>query len=211
MIQQARRNRVVEPARLLLADDHDAARASLRSLLSRARGLEIVGEASNGREAVDLFQRLRPDLLLVDVHMPVLDGLGVTRFVKEESPSTRVMIVTLDATPSRLLEALKAGANAYVLKGSSKRLLLDVVRQVLKHQTLLQTELAVYLLETLQTGPDVWTTVFLEPLTPIELGILRLCADGRSRGEIGRALELEQLALSSSIQRVLTKLGVVTQ
>jgi DNA-binding NarL/FixJ family response regulator len=171
--------------------------------------LEVVGEATNGAQALELFRRLKPDLMLVDVHMPVLDGMAVTSSVKEESPATRVVIVTLDASPNRLLEALKAGADAYLLKGTSRRLLVDVIQQALSGQPLLQTELAAYLVESLQSSPSAWTSSFSEPLTPLELGVLQLCADGRSRTEISRALELEQPVLAGYIQQLLAKLGVV--
>jgi DNA-binding NarL/FixJ family response regulator len=181
----------------------------LRSLLSVERGLEIVGEATNGAAALDMFRRLKPDLMLVDVHMPVLDGLAVTRSVKEESPATRVVIVTLDESPSRLLDALKAGANGYLLKGTPWRLLVDVIHQALDGQPLLQTEVAAYLVECMKSSLSSWTGSFSEPLTPLELGVLQLCADGRSRAEISRALEIDQVALSGYIQQVLAKVGIV--
>jgi DNA-binding NarL/FixJ family response regulator len=196
-------------ARVVLADDHDLARASLRSLLSGERGVEVVGEATNGEEALELNRLLKPDLILADVHMPVLDGLAVTRSVKRESLGTRVVIVTLDASPNRLLEALKAGADAYLLKGTSKRIVVDVVRQAIAGQPLLQSELASYLVLSLQSSPSAWSNSFSEPLTATELGVLQLCADGRSLAEIARALELKRRVLSGYIEQVLAKLGVV--
>jgi DNA-binding NarL/FixJ family response regulator len=196
-------------ARVVLADDHDLARASLRSLLSGERGVEVVGEATNGEEALELNRLLKPDLILADVHMPVLDGLAVTRSVKRESLATRVVIVTLDASPNRLLEALKAGADAYLLKGTSKRMVVDVVRQAIAGQPLLQSELASYLVLSLQSSPSAWSNSFSEPLTATELGVLQLCADGRSTAEIARALELKRRVLSGYIEQMLAKLGVV--
>jgi DNA-binding NarL/FixJ family response regulator len=196
-------------ARVVLADDHDLARASLRSLLSGERGVEVVGEATNGEEALELNRLLKPDLILADVHMPVLDGLAVTRSVKRESLGTRVVIVTLDASPNRLLQALKAGADAYLLKGTSKRIVVDVVRQAIAGQPLLQSELASYLVLSLQSSPSAWSNSFSEPLTATELGVLQLCADGRSSAEIARALELKRRVLSGYIEQMLAKLGVV--
>jgi two-component system nitrate/nitrite response regulator NarL len=190
-------------------DDHDVARASLRDLLSRAPGLEVVGEASNGREAIDLFQRLRPDLMLVDMHMPELDGLTVLRAIKDKSPSTRVVMVSVVATPDRLLAALKAGADAYLPKGTSRGTLVQVLRGALHGRQMLQPELAAFLLETVQAGSGTWSTVLSEPLTPIEVDLLRLTMERRSRAAIGRALDLTQAAASKSIQRILAKLGVI--
>jgi DNA-binding NarL/FixJ family response regulator len=173
---------------LVLVDDHDVARASLRDLLRRAPGLEVIGEASNGREALDLFQRLKPDLMLVDVQMPGLDGLAVMRAVKDESPTTRVVMVTVEASPEQLLAALKAGADAYVLKGTSRRAVVQVLRGALNGRQMLQPELAAYLLETAQAGSPTWATVFSEPLGPIEVDVLQLTMEGpRARRSVARS------------------------
>jgi DNA-binding NarL/FixJ family response regulator len=208
---QPRRKELRESARLILVDDHDAARASLRDLLRRAPGLEVVGEASNGHEALELFQRLKPDLMLVDVQMPGLDGLAVTRAVKVESPSTRVVMVTVSATPDQLLAALKAGADAYVLKGTSRRAVVQVLRGALQGRQMLQPELAAYLLEMAQAGARTWATIFSEPLSATEMEVLRLTMQGCSRTAIGRALDLAQAAVAATTQRILAKLGVIRE
>src|SRR5258708_36648690 len=97
-------------ARVVVADDHDLARAGLRGLLSGERGLEVVGEAANGREALEVCRRMRPDLVLMDVRMPDMNGLAVTRAIKHESPATSVILFTMYESADYLVEALKAGA-----------------------------------------------------------------------------------------------------
>src|ERR1700716_1052941 len=103
--------------RIVVADDHDLARAGVRSLLSAERGLEVVGEATNGREALLVCRRTRPDLVLMDVRMPDMDGLAVTRAIKRESPVTSVILFTMYENADYLVEALQAGAAGYLLKG----------------------------------------------------------------------------------------------
>jgi DNA-binding NarL/FixJ family response regulator len=195
-------------ARLLLVDDHELARAGLRSLLDHERDLEIVGEAGSGAEALALYRDLQPDLLVLDLHMPDPDGLAVTQIVKTESPATRVVIVTLDVAPGRLIAALQAGADAYVLKGSTKRDLVQVIRGALAGELLLQSELANRLVETLQTSPAGWLATGSEPITPLERDILKLCAERQSRVQIGEALSMSQIALSAHIQQLLGKLRI---
>ncbi len=107
------------PARMVIADDHELARAGLRSMLEGDRGVVVVGEATNGAEAVELCQQLKPDLALLDVRMPDMDGLAATRVIRQVSPETRIVIVTTHENPEYLLVALKAGAAGYLLKGGA--------------------------------------------------------------------------------------------
>ena len=116
--------------RLLIADDHALVRSGLRSMLQWEPGIEIVGEAHNGREAVELCRSLRPDLVLMDVRMPEMDGLEATRAVKREHPEIGVLMVTMHENRDYMLEATKAGAAGYVLKDASRNELLSAVRRV---------------------------------------------------------------------------------
>jgi DNA-binding NarL/FixJ family response regulator len=120
--------------RLLIADDHALVRSGLRSMLEREPGIEIVGEARNGREAVELCRSLRPDLVLMDVRMPEMDGLEATRAIKREHPETGVLMVTMHENRDYMLEATKAGAAGYVLKDASRNELLSAVRRVLGNE-----------------------------------------------------------------------------
>jgi DNA-binding NarL/FixJ family response regulator len=116
--------------RLLIADDHALVRSGLRSMLQREPGVEIVGEARNGREAVALCCSLEPDLVLMDVRMPEMDGLEATRAIKQECPGTGVLMVTMHENRDYMLEATKAGAAGYVLKDASRNELISAMRRV---------------------------------------------------------------------------------
>ncbi len=119
--------------RLLIADDHALVRSGLRSLLKREPDFEIAGEAEDGREAVELCRGLRPDLVLMDMRMPRMDGLEATRAIKREHPKTRVLMVTMHDDQDYMLEAIKAGAAGYVLKDAARDELVDAVRRVARH------------------------------------------------------------------------------
>jgi DNA-binding NarL/FixJ family response regulator len=133
-------------ARLLIADDHALVREGLRTLLSGEDGIEVIAEANDGRQALTLCRELRPHLVLMDVRMPVMDGLEATRKIKQEMPKTSVMMVTMHENPDYLFEAVKAGAAGYVLKDASGERLLSAVRRTLEGESPLNQELAMQLL-----------------------------------------------------------------
>src|SRR5215203_3594165 len=138
-----------EIKRLVLADDHHLLRRGFRSLLGGEPGLEVVGEASTGQEAIELCRRLEPDLVLMNVRMPEMDGITATRQIKREQPSISVLMVTMHENPDYLLEALEAGAAGYVLKDAPADRLLDAVRSTLSGESPLNQELAAQLLRRL--------------------------------------------------------------
>src|SRR5215207_9868957 len=133
-------------ARLLIADDHALVREGLRTMLSGEEGLSVIAEANNGVEALSSCRELRPDLVLMDVRMPVMDGLEATKRIKEEMPKTSVVMVTMHENPDYLFEAVKAGAAGYVLKDASGERLLGAVRRTLEGESPLNEELAMRLL-----------------------------------------------------------------
>src|ERR687893_836220 len=134
------------PARLIIADDHDLVRDGMRAMLAKEQDLEVVGQAKDGQEALELCRDLRPDLVLMDVRMPVMDGLEATRRIKEEMPRVGVVMVTMHENPDYLFEAIKAGAAGYVLKDASGERLLGAVRRTLEGESPLNQELAMRLL-----------------------------------------------------------------
>jgi DNA-binding NarL/FixJ family response regulator len=136
-------------ARLLIADDHALVREGLRTMFSGEEGIEVIAEANDGQQALTLCRELEPDLVLMDVRMPVMDGLEATRKIKAEMPKTSVMMVTMHENPDYLFEAVKAGAAGYVLKDASGERLLNAVRRTLEGESPLNQELAMRLLKRL--------------------------------------------------------------
>src|SRR5215212_8208551 len=133
-------------ARLLIADDHALVREGLRTMLSGEEGIDVIAEANDGQQALTLCRELEPDLILMDVRMPVMDGLEATRKIKAEMPKTSVMMVTMHENPDYLFEAVKAGAAGYVLKDASGERVLGAVRRTLEGESPLNQELAMRLL-----------------------------------------------------------------
>jgi DNA-binding NarL/FixJ family response regulator len=171
---------------LAIVDDHDLIRESLQNMLSDEP--EIVGEAANGRQGLSLCSRSRPDVILMDVRMPVMDGLADTKEVKQRYPEISVMMLTMHENPDYLLGALKAGAGGYVLKDTPHEEVLEAVRRVRNGESPLDLELAVRLLRRLAsegevrrgTGGPHAAPYAVEPLTPRELEVLRLMKLGVS-------------------------------
>ena len=152
MVEEATLGNRIEPARLLLADDHDLVRDGFHRMLDREPDMHVVGEATNGPETVELCRDLRPDLVLMDVRMPEMDGIEATRTIKAEQPEVSILVVTLYEDPDYLLEALKAGAAGYLLKDASKSQLLNAVRRVLAGESPLNQELAARLIQRLTSS-----------------------------------------------------------
>jgi DNA-binding NarL/FixJ family response regulator len=194
------------PKRVVVADDHDLVRAGLRGLLSGERGLEVVGEAANGNEALALCRRLQPDVVMMDVRMPDMDGLAVTRAIKAESPATSVILFTMYESADYLVEALKAGAAGYLLKGASKQEIVTTVRQVLAGESVLHPELVLQLLRR-SSGVNPERGIAQE-LTRRERDVLRLIALGQTNKEIAETLSLTVSTVKTHVEHVIDKLHV---
>lgn len=196
-------------ARVIIADDHELSRAGIRSMLAGEREMELVGEASTGREALDLCQLLHPDLALLDVRMPEMDGLQATRAIKEACPDVSVIIVTMHEDADYLLAAIRAGAAGYLLKDTGRRELLAAVRRVLRGESFLNTELTQRLLQRMASEKQPATEEPLpEPLTPREHDVLHLMAQGKTNREIASNLVISPLTVKVHVQHIIAKLNV---
>jgi DNA-binding NarL/FixJ family response regulator len=208
MKQQSTPSPRAMPARMIIADDHELARAGLRNMLEGDRGLTLVGEAANGRAAVALCQELKPDLALLDVRMPEMDGLAAARAIRQACPQTQVLIVTTHENPDYLLAALKAGAAGYVLKDVTRHDLLITIRRVLRGESVLSGEIAARALQHLadqQTSP---TGAPLERLTPREREVLDQIVEGRTNRAIAHKLSLSVGTVKIHVEHIIAKLGV---
>jgi DNA-binding NarL/FixJ family response regulator len=204
--------------RLLIADDHDLVRRGLRGLLRREPDLEIVGEARDGREAVELGLSLVPDLILMDVRMPGMDGLEATREIKSERPEIGILMVTMHDDPDYMLEAIRSGAAGYVLKDASWMDLTTSVRRALSGDFPMDPDVAARLLqrlarETLQRSEATQTGAvpaggLSDPLTPRELEVLQRLTLGRTNSGIAQDLTISVGTAKTHVQRVIQKLGV---
>jgi DNA-binding NarL/FixJ family response regulator len=205
------------PARLLIADDHALLRGGMRSMLETAPDLEVVGEAENGREAVDLCRELDPDLVLMDLSMPEMDGIAATRAIKAEFPKIGVLVLTAHADHNLLLEAIRAGAAGYVLKGVGPTQLVGVVRGTLSGESPVDQELVMQLVRRLAeearppAGPPASAGELDGPpasLTPRELDVLRSLATGKTNRQIAHDLHLSLSTVKRHLERIIAKLGV---
>ena len=197
-----------KPARLVIADDHELARAGLRAMLTDQRGFELVGEASNGQEALQLCRRLQPDLALIDVRMPEMDGLTTCRAIKQECTATSVILVTVHTNPDYLFEAIKAGAAGYVLKDISQRELISTVQKVLHGESILNQELMARLLQRLASETPTQEDLPLGRLSPREREVLQLLTKGQTNREIARKLTVSVSTVKIHVEHILDKLGV---
>jgi DNA-binding NarL/FixJ family response regulator len=207
-----------EPSRILIADDHDLVREGLRAVLSGEADLEVVGEATDGQEALRLCRSLRPDLVLMDVRMPKSDGLQATRAIKEEMPGVSVVMVTMHENPDYLLEAIRAGAAGYILKDAEGERLVGAVRRTLNGESPLAQELAMQLLmrmanETQEDGPpspraDKRQESMPGGITLREVEVLRLLAQGRTNPEIAQELGISRGTAKIHVQHIIAKLEV---
>jgi two-component system, NarL family, response regulator LiaR len=192
--------------RVLIADDHPVVREGLLSFLQLQDDLDVVGTAADGREAVAMAEATQPDVLLLDVVMPAMDGVEALRRIRVVAPATRVIVLTTFADDGRVFPAIQAGAAAYLLKDVRPHELADAIRTVHGGESLLHPTVAAKVMHEVsqreRRAPE------LETLTARELEVLRLIARGRSNREIARELEVSEKTVKTHVSNILGKLGV---
>jgi DNA-binding NarL/FixJ family response regulator len=188
---------------VLVVDDHEVVREGLRAFLEVQDGIEVAGEAADGEEAIAAAERLDPDVVLMDLVMPKLDGLGAMRELRERVPRARVIVLTSFLDDDKLLPALRAGAAGYLLKNAPPAELARAVRAAHAGEALLDPVVAARLVETLAGDGDP-----LERLTPREREVLELIGRGFPNKRIARRLEVSEKTVKTHVGHVLAKLGV---
>ncbi len=197
--------------RLVVADDDPLARTALTTILGSAPDLDVVGSAGDGAEAVEVATRLRPDVVVMDIRMPGLNGIDATSHLTSMRPTAgRVLVLTTFADEEYLLEALRAGASGFLLKNSSADQLIDAVRTVAAGEALLAPGVTRMVIERYLTarGPTRSAASILEQLTPRELEVMALMARGLSNREVADRLVLGETTVKTHVARILTKLAV---
>jgi DNA-binding NarL/FixJ family response regulator len=182
--------------RILTVDDHPLLREGIAALVGKQSDMELVAEASGGREALELFRQHRPDITLMDLQMPEMDGIEATSVIRREFPEARIIVLTTHAGDVQVSRALRAGARAYLLKGLLRKELLETIRAVQSGQKRVSPEVAAEIAE--HSADDA--------LTPREVDVLRLVAKGNANKGIGAHLSLTEETVKSHIRNILSKL-----
>jgi DNA-binding NarL/FixJ family response regulator len=183
--------------RILTVDDHPLLRKGIAALVNAEPDLKLVAEASNGREAIDAFRSHQPDVTLMDLQMPGVDGLEAIDAIRREFPEARIIVLTTYSGDTQVLRALKAGARGYVLKGHVHKELLDAIRAVHAGQKRIPPEIAA---ELADHATD-------DPLTEREIDVVRLIAAGNSNKQIADQLSIGEATVKSHVTNILSKLG----
>lgn len=195
--------------RLLLADDHRMFRQGLRELLERKTAFEVVGEARTGREVLEKIDTLQPDIVLLDIQMPDLDGIAVARQLADSHPAIRVIMLTMHRQDQHLLDAIKAGVKGYLLKDADAEELLAVIQRVAQGESALDPALTAQVFAAVRHPPPLPNII--EALTERERDILRLLAGGHDNRAIAAQLYLSEKTVGNRLSEIFQKLNVTNR
>jgi two-component system response regulator NreC len=195
--------------RILLADDHVVMRKGLRALLERQSNLDVVGESENGRETIDLAASLRPDVVIMDVSMPILNGIEATKTIVTRHPQISVIILSMHVDESYVMRALKAGARAYLLKDSAPADLMNAIQAVSQNKSFFSPKVSHILAEDyIRVLKQKGAVDSYDLLTTREREILQLIAEGKSNKEIAAALNISPYTVETHRSHILEKLNL---
>ena len=193
--------------KVLIADDHAIVRTGLRALLQAEPSLNLVGEAMGGYEAIELVAELMPDILVLDISMPDLDGISVTKMLKPLYPSLRILILTLHDDKALLREALKFGASGYILKQAAESDLILAIQFIMRGDMYVEPSMLEEFLKE-ETTPTINQQEYIEPLTPREIDVLTLIARGYTNRQIGDELTISVRTVEGHRSNLTKKLGI---
>jgi len=191
--------------RILVVDDHPVVREGLIAILSTQTDFHVAGQAEDGQQAIELFRETQPDVILLDLEMPGMDGVEVLREIKKFRPEVRAIVFTAFDTDERILTAVRAGAKGYLLKGAPRAELFQAVRIVSDGGSLLQPIIASRLIERISNATPAGVSV--EKLTDRELEVLNFLAQGKTNKEIARSLAITERTVKFHVSSILGKLG----
>lgn len=194
--------------KVLVVDDHELFRRGVVTVLRSTPGIYVVGEAGNGREAMECFQTLQPDVTLLDIHMPVCNGLETARKMREANPNTKILMLTVSETEEMLFEAVKSGASGYVLKSVSPERLIECVRQVYEGEPVVPSSLAMKMIAEFSRTAETRmpSSESVTELTEREREVLQYLSAGASNKEIARALFISENTVRNHVRHILDKL-----
>ncbi len=200
---------MTDTIRILVSDDHAIIRKGIRAVLEVVPDIEVIGEATNGEEAVAETERLQPDVVLMDLMMPQVDGIEAIRRIKNHQPEARILVLTTFAGEDKIFPAIKAGALGYHLKDSSPNELMDAIRQVYRGESSLHPTIARKVLQELSRPSQAPPTP--DPLTQRELEVLQLVAQGIENREIAEKLVIGETTVRTHVSNILSKLHVASR
>jgi NarL family two-component system response regulator LiaR len=195
--------------RILIVDDHAVVRKGIRALLATETDIEVIGEAEDGVQAVDSYNALQPDVLLLDLLMPKMNGIEVIRVVKEEHPEARILVLTSFAADDHVFPAIKAGALGYLLKDTDPEDLVDAIHQVYQGESSLSPTVARKVLQEISQTSD--KPLSPDPLTKREIEVLQVLAKGKSNRDIADILSISETTVRTHVSNILAKLHLASR
>lgn len=193
--------------KVLIADDHAIVRAGLRALIVSDPGLELVGEASGGYEAIELIEKIKPDILVLDISMPDLDGIAVTKMLETKNYDVRILILTIHEDKALLREALKSGASGYVLKRVAEKELISAIKIIMRGDMYIDPSMQHTLVDHIEKSTSAIQKTF-EPLTPRETEVLKLLVVGYTNRQVGEELHISVRTVEGHRANLSEKLGM---
>jgi two-component system nitrate/nitrite response regulator NarL len=197
-----------EKIRVLLVDDHTLFRSGIHSLLQRQEEFEVIGEAGDGLEGIKRTRSLRPDVVLLDLHMPGISGLEALKVITEEIPEARVLMLTVSEDSRDLMDALRAGACGYLLKNIETNMLVDAIRRAAQGESVISQQMTVKLIQGVRAPRKVEASTERDRFSPRERDILASLSQGESNKEIARRLDLAESTVKIHVQNIFKKLNM---